>query len=321
MAYSFIDLANTDEDDAYENDFPLWVCNNILERSAETPKWAVSSSWLVGDISSDQAPTRLVYDRNGKIVSFANTIASLSTVSLIFDLSPSSVFESAQWDSVVILNHNFANIGSGPIVNVYIADNNTFTSNFHNVAQFTSISTNERLVDFELSAIGGVTKARYSNVQFVGIDIGVTSGNLTTTPVIGELIFGRRRQMNHRSNHPYDTRRFDAGTHSLESESGNLSRHVSFSGRRRLSLDWTFGGTTVLAGLDSQEQFFRGMRECSYAGRPMVYCEKPFTEPEASLYMVAEDGGFRIQNLGVSEQSCSIDLQELPPFQDPESQA
>lgn len=263
-------------------DKPIIVAESALAAGGYTGKWIqTAETWA----SSDRAAAGYGLDRMGSghpsLVSFPSlTGPTVTTVRAVFSL-PSVAF-----DAVGLFN--LAPIAFDQTITVQIADDSTFATNPQTIAQWTDVQP-RRLAEFSLLHFDDPVLSPFQ--QYTGVDwLRVTwtsASNLFGSGLrLGELWLGRRRQMAFRSDvGGFDDFEMDGRASVFDAQSGDRWKYQAFGGRgvRRLRFR-PHGGESI-----DQVTALRGMfQDCAYGNQPVMYCEKPNTEPNNSMVMSFE---------------------------------
>ena len=285
-------------------DKPMMVAVHALE-SPQIARWDADGSLAAGDdISATGYPARFSYDRRTGKPTKPNAGATTQYLAYQLNASP------ADFDCIFIVGHNFGTIG-GLTVSVEIADNSAFSTNLREIASWSPGSSNVRLSDLTLNHSGsGISgAARYSAVDYLRLK---TTGG-SHTPEVGELWVGRRRQLLHKGNIPYD----DLGLRS--------SQRVTVNGvGEAVSSAQYVGQHVVAARLNPHDSTAKSdiqawFRECNYGTRSFVWVEDPATYPARFHVVKLDEPSFAFPLMGPFEREITVTATEQGPhFLDPE---
>jgi hypothetical protein len=293
MAWSSESLA------AYETaqlalDKPL-LAAQMIPVSPDYAKWSSFNDVQTGDIttwvdrSSTSQPARFAYDgRPGLITTTSGGYSNIMFYSMDFG----SLIE---FDSVFIIGHNFGSLGLTVGVTIEVSDDNAFTTNLTTVADFGSPSDDSRMAS--LSLTGG----RISS-QFVRLGIS-NGGSGTIIPELGEIILGRRRQLEYKPQRPYDIYALSEESSITKSPNGVISKTVYSRRGRELTGDLWVTDDTYLADLVT---FYRQCRG------PFVWVENPNSAP-SSWHFMMRDGPLSIPETNPGLRSYRLVADEQGP--------
>jgi len=260
-------------------------------------EWRNGGSWAAGSDETETAnPTVRAYDGKGHLDTRPDT--ARTTHYLLFDFGAAGI----EFDFVAILGHNFGTIG-GLTVTAECSTTSSYGSPVA-LSSWSPAGSNNRLIDLSLSA---GTAQRYSAYRYARI--GMTKGS-TFTPQIGEVIWGRRRQLKHKSNIGGG---FDPDAHMAlvtdnRSLSGVLTRY-----------SWADGQRALAGNFNPHEDAYKddikawGV-QVGYGARSLVYIEDPSTTPEGFLLMYMVDPRFSFPLQGPLSRLFELTALEQPPF-------
>lgn len=181
-----------------------------------------------------------------------------------------------EFDFFAIIGHNFDTFGLFDLT-LRVADDFAFTSNVQTISTNSINPTDaKRIADLTLFHTGSVAR-RYSSVLFVEVAMLLLDSSLK--PTIGQIIFGRRRQLKHEPNRPWDPTNLISGMDDFESRSGVMHRTSRFTGRRIIDANLTAYEDSFQADLDSW------FVETNYGANPFIWIDKPNSDP-AGLYLM-----------------------------------
>jgi hypothetical protein len=300
MAWSSESLASY-ETERLALDKPL-VATQMIPVSPTYAKWVSSGAIGSGtiatwtDVSGTSNPARFAYDgRPGLITSVPGSSDSI----LYFAIDLGSLVE---FDCAFAIGHNFSGLNVG--ASIQVADDNAFTTNLTTVADFGSPSDNTRLAD--LSLTGERITAQYVWLKVNNFGAGAF------VPQLGELILGRRRQLEYKPQRPYDIYALSEESSIKKNPNGVISKTTYSRRGRELTGDlWVTDDTY----LDDLVAFYRQCRG------PFVWVENPSSAP-SSWHFMMRDGplmipdtnpGLRNYRLVADEQgpkSMYLDVEE-----------
>lgn len=276
MAYSFADLT-ADEVAFAAADKPILASYPDSPYVHSESKWifgtSAGHSGSAGDNDAKKLPPRIADGLPGLQTS-PNTASTLHTLYLRF--SPAIEF-----DFVAILNHNLYSLGR-TLCAVQVADDSTFTTNVQTVTSFASPSTwgaDMRQADLTLLKVGP-TADRFSGVEYARLSL---AGGSSGKPAIGQLIFGRRHQLQFQPNRPWDPTALHTSMDRFESRGGVIVDTVRHRGRRFLDANLTPDSDTQRDGI--LDWFDRTLQGTS----PFVWIDEPNSRPhDFQLFKMVE---------------------------------
>ena len=285
-------------------DKPIINGNSSFEHLASPgAQWRQSGSFASGSDETDAAfPTTRLYDRKTHLTSRPDSSQTLWYLIADFDTSSSEEILLATFDFLVILNHN---LGSAAVdtLEVEIANNNDFTGSPATILSVGPITTSKRLVflDLDHTATG---PRRYTGLRFLRIKLQNSTGFL---PEIGEVYFGRRRQLKHKPRVPWDPSSLHSDAETFVSRSGirtTFARHV---GRR-----------DITARINPSEDAFKNdivdwFRDTGYGTKPFIWIDDPNSEPEKAALVKLDEEDLDFPLLGPTEREISIVAREQGP--------
>jgi len=171
-------------------------------------------------------------------------------------------------------------------------------------------STNERLLDLELGPIIGQA-ARYSGVEFVRVDIISAFSFGVNVPRIGDIFLGRRRQLPHFPNAPYDKTPLESQVSDFESLNGDTQRVVKKRGRMVKPLRLVTGG--IGEPYDYKNEIREWYRQTGQGTRRFWWIDDPATAPEARQVLLREPR-LVMPLLGPNASEANLTIVEQPPF-------
>jgi len=304
MAWSSASLA------AYETaqlalDKPL-LATQVIPVSPAYAKWVIHSDIGSGDIttwtdrSATSSPARRAYDGRPGLIT---TTSATGTYIWYYMLDLGALVE---FDCAFIIGHN-AGSESLTDLDIQIADDNDFSTNVTEIADWNppDFADDKRLAD--LSLAGGRITARYVRLRYIEI-----TGTLPFKPELGEFILGRRRQLEYKPQRPYDIYALSEESSIKKNPNGVISKTVYSRRGRELTGDLWVTDDTYLADLVA---FYRQCRG------PFVWVENPSSAP-SSWHFMMRDGplsipdtnpGLRNYRLVADEQgpeSMYLDVEE-----------
>lgn len=289
-------------------DKPLFVGDQVARSGFLSAKWIQSSeTWASSDRSSAGYTLDRATTRHPSLISFpAMTGPTVTTVRAVFSL------DSVAFDSVALLN--LSPLGFDHNVVVDIADNSAFDLNRQTIASWINVQPH-RLASFDLIHFEDPVISvfqRYSGVDWLRVTWSSASNLFASSLRLGELWLGSRRQMWTRSDvGAFDDFEMDGRASVFEAHSGDRWRYQAFGGRgvRRLAFR-PYGAEDI-----DQVAELRGLwKDCEFGGKPVLYCEKPNTEPNRAMAMDFESDGLALPIENFRLRNFDAVLYEQPPF-------
>lgn len=296
---------------------PLLCASNALEM---TPASANPSEahWTTGglgftdpDITNQNYPGRRVYDR---WLNYASkpTFALSGTFRTYLNFSLD--YTGVEWDLLMIAGHNFGSCSAaGVILTVTVADNQDHTVGNTLVTEIGSVgvpyNSNRRILRLSLGLAGN---ERFSGYAYGRIKIQTAdSSDFTAIPQIGEVVFGRRRQLGSRPRIGFAPEQLRSDIAAFESKSGNESTYPRATGQRVVSSDFTADAADAL----SARTWFG---ETGNGAKPSLWIENPATSdqytttPRPVWCRVPQD--LVLPTAGPLHQTWHLDMREISPF-------
>lgn len=299
---------------ALSSDYPMLIGNNILERYDVAPIWATDNeTWSTPatDRSDANAPTRRLFDRAAVAPSEPTFETGHGQWGVLFNLDASTLTDGLHsFDTVTILNHNLASLGNPVTLFLTIADDTNFTSNAVEIlggGLGLPVTSNERILVTNLAGVNG----RYAGVKYIWLSILADTGTIDIAPYIGEIILGRRRQLAHFPDVPWEDRGSSSETVDHHAWSGTVTRYVKHSGRR--DMDWTLRSGGSAEVVDQENEVRSWWRECQFGTQPSVVVLHPQSSP-TPLYMLPEQAELQMPVYGPYERAFKMRLREQPLF-------
>lgn len=312
MTWANANDLGSDELAAKAADLPFFVPYNVLRNSTVTPEWRTSHVWASGsDQTNGAAYGWLAYDGKGGTQTRPTTTGSYTSISLIFNMTPSSG-ATGQIDTIAILNHNFADIAQLTAVTASVATGSDWTGQ-EDIASWSSFDS-QRLISVSVSD-GTTDPKRLHSVQYFRIHFAFSSAP-SIAPALGELWVGRRYQFTSKGRRDFPRYSFGGRVESHETLNGDITKHELFAGRYEASISWTLGGT-LYSGIDQVANALSVIRRSSYGSHPVLYVESP-TDDVRGCRLVHIGSDTSIIQTGPLSHEVTFDMTENPPFLDPE---
>jgi len=152
-------------------------------------------------------------------------------------------------------------------------------------------------------ATGG-TAQRFSSVQRVRLRI-EASGSFT--PEVGEIVLGRRYQLQRNPNVPWNNKNEFSETTDFQALSGLTKRYAAYRGQARRSFSSQFAAAAEITVID---EWWRATEEGT---KQFYYIETPNSDPQTFL-MLMDDPELRFELAGPFERLLQFDMTEQPPY-------
>ncbi len=228
-------------------------------------------------------------------------------------------------DSIVIANHNFAQIaGAGSsasdlAVVVAVSDTNSFTS-WEKIAAWSAPFTNERLVSLDLGNPSGAgTYASYTQVGYLQVFIYGTA--IINGPQIGEVFAGPRRQLSRTPFYDsYDTDTTTSVIGSFVSKAGNETRYAFSEGREVQTPVFNPAGDADLGisdlyGLNDYATLKTFWADTDYGTNPFFFLPNVSGKASECFHMYANELIFPSKIIsGSSDHEVDFSFTEAAPF-------
>jgi hypothetical protein len=306
-------------------DAPMFVTNNPIRDFATAPSWKTTAAATGPDVTdTNNGPTRYLYD--GRCSPRSRPLLqspAVGTYYLHFRLTAGTDAKHTV-DTVAILNHNLGTLatalGGDLTVTVVVADADDFVSGFRQIARWTTVNSNTRLVQLSLGSVP--SNERYTNVTYVRIQI-TGPANFDTNdrlPQIGEVVFGRRRQMAWPPRQgDYDDVELETLSTTNEFPTGEVFEVVHAERRGHFKYKFRPHGVDAGTGLNENNEIRAWYRESRGSTDAFLVFDKPNTESTKAMWMKKEsDRRLYMPLKGPFEREVDIQLIEQPPYYDPE---
>jgi len=275
-------------------DKPL-IAAQAIPVSPSYAKWVEEAQVAAGNIttwtdrSATANPARRAYDGYpGYITKQSGTNDDIWYYCL--DLGALTAF-----DCAFLVGHNAGTLGLVNDLVLQVADDNAFSTNLTTVGNFGQPSDDTRVAD--LTLVDGGTTSRIT-AQYVWLKWDKTGTNIT--PEIGELILGRRRQLEYKPIRPYDEYALSESSELVDTKGGVIHKSLYARRGRELAGDLWVTDSTYLADLVA---FFRACRG------PFVWVENP-SSAAASWNLMMREGGLSIPQTDANLRKWAISAME-----------
>lgn len=295
MAWSSATLSAS-ELAAFARDRPVLVGGNATDHIASAT-WSDTGSVGDPDLSEAEAPGYLAHDRRARLRT--QPTGTDTEWFLLFQLDATQDF-----DCVAILNHNLSLI-SGVRVRIQIADVGYFAS-AATIADVTTPNASRHI--FWSLYHTGSTARRYSGTAYARVWI---TSPAPGQPSIGEVWFGRRRQLAGAIQRPWDP---DAKDGAIWTPGGleNGPGLVSFAGRRSIepTIRLLSGDAAALHAWWTDTNYGRGS---------FLWNATPSSTPHETLLVNTTKRGMSIPaQRGPFDLTATLPMFELSPFRSAE---
>ncbi len=300
MAHSFASIP-TSETDLLALDKPIVSGYPTV---ADDIEWRSVVDFTGGSSQSDAAfPEIRAVDSKTNLP----TQPSATTPGIIlFDFTENPI----EFDFISIINHNLGDLVAGTeIATFFVADDNAFSVNLRTGLGFGPSYTagdNDRIISLDLRHGGSPSvPQRYSNVQFCALEFVGIDGS--AEPFIGEIIWGRRRQLQQKANVPWDPDGVRSDVEDFVSQSGVISRYTRTKGKRVIS-----------ANVNPFEDPFRQdiidvVEAAQFGTKPFIWIEDPSSSERKFHLMLQDDPGLDFPLEGPFERQWQFVATEQGP--------
>jgi hypothetical protein len=301
MAWSSASLS-ADEVSNAAADNPLAVGLHALSGSSLAAEWNDTGSLADTDDSATGYPAANAADFRGSVPT--KPTGTDTDWYWCADLGASGV---PDVDMALLLGHNMGTLG-GMTVTLQIADDSAFSTNLQTIATWSPGTSTLRLVSYTLKHTGS-DALRYSSLRYVRLRFQNAGA---VTPSFGELWLGRRRQLTVRPTVGYDETEAVAAATDFVADDRSSIRYQWADGIGRRVLDFPALSSTDAATVKSLRD------DCKRGGRPVLWCDKPASEPDRTMLMLPPPE-LRRPNLGGSKRSFTMTLNEQDTFRELEA--
>jgi len=285
MAWSQTDIPAA-EQALFVGDKPLILAQNLLRNAVST--W-VDSTGTGATLAA--FPTLRASDGYTDLPTRPNNLTN-STYMLQCDLGALREF-----DTVAFPRHGV----SGYDVSLEVADNAAYTTNLATVHPAITVPANAGR--FMMTDLTNTTGRKVITARYVRIRIVKAVG--TQVPNLFEVCLGKRIQLAHNPDVPYDP----------DAQAPSLATAVSYSGRRtnyiRHGRQRFIRGALTTSGAEAAA-IIAGYKDAQGNARPVVYAPNPFTVPGGFLFGFLSTE-FDMPYAGPIDRRYSIDFEEQGP--------
>lgn len=193
--------------------------------------------------------------------------------------------------------------GTGIQADTFVASI-TDASNLEMTKTATATNTGISLTHTQYNYASGGTAQRFSSVQRVRLRIEASNA---FTPEVGEIVLGRRYQLQRNPNVPWNNKNEFSETTDFQALSGLTKRYAAYRGQARRSFSSQFASDAEITVI---EEWWDATEEGT---KQFYYIETPNTDPKTFL-MLMDDPELRFELVGPFERLLQFDMTEQPPF-------
>lgn len=242
MAWSSAELSST-ELALLAADKPL-VAVNAFPVSPDYRKW-IEGSVGAFNVTTNTDRTDSDYPNNRSVDRFPHYVTKPSTGTVDTDwyfAIDTGASDAIEFDCAFVIGHNWDTLTNGPLTtaDLEIADSADFVTNKQKVGSFTLRGSDKRLQILSLYHTGA-TARRYTDVRYVRLVL-CAGGNIV--PEIGELILGRRRQLEYKPDRPFDDKALRGEMAKATSAAGVTSSVIFHKNKHVLDSKYVLDSTT-----------------------------------------------------------------------------
>lgn len=286
-------------------DAPTFVVENVCEKavlpSSPAGRWSADGDATPGTFSAiDRTdanfPILRAFDRFRHLVTRPSTAVVDNIWYLVLRAEkPTKGGATADADTILIDDHNFASISGGVTCRVETADDDLFTSNLVTIHDFGSITTAGRLLE--------VDGTQFQDLERVRIRC-EAAGNFV--PEIGEFFYGPRIVLARQPNIPWDEDHLFSDVGRFKSRNGMISTYVRYEGQRLASMTVQPDDSVEIQNL--RDAFAFG----GYGSKPFLFIDNPNTDPVGYFMVRDADNDMPLQ--GPFDRILNISMEEQAPF-------
>lgn len=284
---------------AISADYAAWLAQDrpllasISNLSPSAIEWSAAGSFAGADATDASYPAANAYD--GAPDPWTQPSSAATTWYLLWDFGAAGI----TFDLIALMG-NLSSL-DGVTVTFEIANASTFATDLIQIGAVTpGSSSNARLIDIDL---GGNS---YNTVRYFRIKM--TAGG-AFTPKIGELILGRRFQLQWPPNRPYSKRRLVSEVTDRESDNSRITRYKRGRGRRVIEASVPL---ITLAQLGALTDFWDQTRQ---GQDPFLYIDAPSSAPEKFhlMYAPGPEPELRVDETGPEDGTWQLRAIEQGP--------
>ena len=312
MVWASTDIT-ADQIDGYDKDCPILIGKNELTGSVISHKSfdPTSSTVTTGDDRTDEyAPIERVYDGlldlPCRLSQHHAYTLTLSRQLLAFKFSTEIAFDTAIFTGHNIASGRFSGLG----LRVGNGDdlNSGYTNILDDAGEIETLTGDARYVDTKLRSASSQTDPRaFSNVGWLAVSFTQASAE-KTSPQLGELVLGKRRQLQHHPGFSWNSDDYVSNVSDMETADGNTTRYTLNSGQAVRTATLTLTGAAEIAAVEAWWE------DCNHGQDPFWWIETPKSNPRP-FYMRVRNAQLDFpQSLGASARILTLDMVEQRPF-------
>lgn len=282
---------------AFAANEPVFIPNGLLR--ATSINWQNASFTNINDL---YFPTYHAVDGYGGSITKPDMTGSPTEVNLVFQI-PTDV----EFDSIIILNHNFNDIGALNSIKVQVDNASTF-SGPHTIGSIPAPSSgNPRLVAFDSSFY--VSGGDYLRLQLIATTA------FSAAPQLGQLIVGRRIQLASKPDDPWAPERAVSEQEINIGDNGVLTYFSKGAGLRKGKPQWRPSGNDgvgAYVSLDNRAAFRELYKQTRGFSDPFCICYDPTSNKNETLWVKETSGELNLEYRGLMRYQ-QLEYEELIP--------
>lgn len=263
-----------------------WVMTNVLLDAASI-NWRDSARNLANRTAE---PTSRLIDGYTDVISRPSDETD-GTYFLEMDLGAEVVF-----NTVAVIRHG---LSSGLTFSVEVSDASSFTSPTE-IATTTIPSGAGRFVIESLAGTG-----TYKNITARYVRLKLVRASGTTVPILYEIMLGKRLQLAHNPDVPYDPDAQEISTATAVSISGRRTNYVRHGRKRIMRGDVTVQG-------DYASGLLQAYKDSDGGAKPVIYNPAPATSSVLFLFGFISQA-FSMPYAGPLDRAYSLEFEEQGP--------
>jgi hypothetical protein len=217
------------------------------------------------------------------------------------------------FDTIIVTGHNLYS-GRFSGLGLLVGDNdNVLTSAAHMLddgghTPTTGLTADTRIVDTKLRNANSQTNPRvFSGVIRIGVSFEQGSDE-KVSPQIGELVLGKRRQLQHHPEFSWNSDDYVSNVSDIETADGNITRYALNSGQAVRTATLTLTGTAEIAAVEAWWEDY------NHGQDPFWWIETPKTNPRAFYMRVSSPQLDFPQSVGAGARTLTLNMVEQRPF-------
>lgn len=285
--------------------------------------WFNGHTGTPSNITDDSVITNAqvrAYDRFGSLTVAAEA-ASGTTPTFTVQFDALAAGETLEFDTVVVLGHNFHDLTPiGPRYLFLTVDDGSGTNT--TIADTLTLVDNKRLIFTHLYDTGSAKPTYPQRITISGTGavpkLHIRPANVIYTgsnpkPQLGEVWIGKRSQLMHNPNLPFDDKAEISLTSEFASQSGVTNRYVRHRGKALRTIAKSITDSNELAGVE------RAFDEADEFTAPFMYIENPAQSAPDGFLMLSDSASLSLPLQGPTERILQMSMTEQPPFKSQES--